>query len=142
MLNKKVALPWGLFALTAVYAMMRPCTIVNTPCNSTDVLPQDPVQQHVHYVQADQVNVSVHAEHDQVQYEVFQSELGHVDPVHHEHQEVVHHVRLRTDHARASVVQASVDEHPSTLFVMSVTLLTYLFIKVVVVPPRGYKKYI
>lgn len=141
MLNKKVALPWGLFALTAMYAMMRPCNTCGSVqpqvlCNSTDVQPGVPQQY-----------VELHPDSD---YAAFQNE----EPVQvHSDAEGVHYVRHRTEHVPVHVqapvhvpvhVQAPVqaDEHPPTLFVMSVTLLLYLFIKVVVVPPRGYKKYI
>jgi len=155
MLNKKVVLPWGLFALTAMYAMMRPCTTVDTKCNSTVVLPVQATQ--VHVVHAEQVH-SVAVKDEQVHSDAVKDEQVHSVTVEDEqvhsvtveddravqtdhapvyvHPAVVHHVRHRTDHIKAS------DEHPSTVFVMSVTLLTYAFIKVVFVPPRGYKKYI
>ena len=136
MLNKQVALPWGLFLMTAIYAMMPSGTIDAkcTPVNET-------IQHPVHVPVGLHVPVGVH------------SIVVHDDgAVHNEH--AVHHVRHVQEESRQDQdvrdVQASLhqvnsiqdSDERSTLFVMSVTLMTYLFIKVVVVPPRGYKKYI
>jgi hypothetical protein len=195
MLNKKVALPWGLFGLSAMYTMMRPCTKVSKCDNSTAVeIKPYFVQSALHHVYvpeqvhgaiqgdrqvhgadehkvhsdehkvygaeqvhgSDQVHSDEHKVHgaDQVHYVAIQDEnnvhyvaiqddhpVHYVVPderkVHVLTEEVVHHVRHRSYHPKEST-----DEHPSTGFVMLVTLLIYVFIKVVFVPPRGYKKYI
>ncbi len=137
MLKKKVVLPWVLFALTAMYAMLRPCTVVvHTPCNSTDVHPQVPIQPHY-------VEVPLHPHYVEVpvqpHYVEVPTEHHAALPEDQSDSEVVHYVRRHVEHVQAPI---QADEHPPTLFVMSVTLLLYLFMKVVVVPPRGYKKYI
>ena len=159
MLNKKVALPWGLFSLTAMYVMMRPtCKVVHTKCHNSTESIRSPLQNMTEWVvyvdHQDQANlesqvqqveshVDSHVQHVESHAHQVESHVHHVEypHVHYVESHVQHHVR-HVDANESHMRREHSDESRSTFFVMSVTLLTYLFIKVVVVPPRGYKKYI
>ena len=151
-MNKKVAIPWGLFTLTAMFAIMRPPNIVYVKCNNSTVGRESPHSDQVeryhepHYVEHAEPHYVEHAEPHYVE---------HAEPHYVEHAEphYVEHAKphyaephyMRQHHAPPHVedpYDPPTDEPRSILFIMSVTLLTYAFMKVVVVPPRGYKKYI